>query len=274
MQIQIQYNPAHSLATVHLNAGESIRAESSAMVSMSRGIDVQTNAGHSAGGGFLGGLKRAVVGGESFFQNLYTARVNGAHVSLAPRLCGSMVVHEVQPGVVLVPGQVESDASIAYGAPGVRSNLGLLEAVRARRPGDHLVYKPHPDVLAAKRPGDAGIDAARRWCDEIVTDIPMHRLLERVDEVQVLTSLAGFEALLRGKPVVCHGHPFYAGWGLTDDVLPGQVYVGQDGAQIGDRFIPPGAIEMLRANPALSSEFERKYGLGTAAVILNIPGEQ
>jgi capsular polysaccharide export protein len=122
--------------------------------------------------------------------------------------------------VVLVPGQVESDASIAYGAPGVRSNLGLLEAVRARRPGDHLVYKPHPDVLAAKRPGDAGVDAARRWCDEIVTDIPMHRLLERVDEVQVLTSLAGFEALLRGKPVVCHGHPFYAGWGLTDDVLP------------------------------------------------------
>jgi uncharacterized protein (TIGR00266 family) len=101
MQIQIQYNPAHSLATVHLNAGESIRAESSAMVSMSRGIDVQTNAGHSAGGGFLGGLKRAVVGGESFFQNLYTARVNGAHVSLAPRLCGSMVVHEVQPGVDL-----------------------------------------------------------------------------------------------------------------------------------------------------------------------------
>jgi len=29
---------------------------------------------------------RAVVGGESFFQNLYTARSNGAHVSLAPRL--------------------------------------------------------------------------------------------------------------------------------------------------------------------------------------------
>jgi capsular polysaccharide export protein len=122
--------------------------------------------------------------------------------------------------VVLVPGQVESDASIAYGAPGVRSNLALLEAVRARRPDAHLVYKPHPDVLAAKRPGDAGIDAARRWCDEIVTEIPMHRLLERVDELQVLTSLAGFEALLRGKPVVCHGHPFYAGWGLTDDVLP------------------------------------------------------
>ncbi|HWA72073.1 MAG TPA: TIGR00266 family protein [Polyangiaceae bacterium] len=101
MQIDIQYNPAHSLATVHLNAGESIRAEASAMVSMTRNIDVQTNAGHAAGGGFFGGLKRAVVGGESFFQNLYTARGYGAHVTLAPRLCGSMVVHEMNPAVDL-----------------------------------------------------------------------------------------------------------------------------------------------------------------------------
>ena len=121
---------------------------------------------------------------------------------------------------MLVPGQVETDASIAYGAPGVRSNLDLLRAVRARRPDAHLVYKPHPDVLAGKRPRGELEDEARRWCDEIVTDVPMHRLLEAVDELQVLTSLAGFEALLRGKPVVCHGSPFYAGWGLTEDVLP------------------------------------------------------
>ena len=48
----------------------------------------------------------------------------------------------------------------------------------------------------------------------------MHYLLERVDEVHVMTSLAGFEALLRGRKVVCHGQPFYAGWGLTQDLLP------------------------------------------------------
>lgn len=122
--------------------------------------------------------------------------------------------------VVLVPGQVENDASIAYGAPGIRRNLELLRAVRERRPDVHLVYKPHPDVLAGKRPGGEHEEEARRWCDEIVTDVPMHRLLEAVDELQVLTSLAGFEALLRGKPVVCHGQPFYAGWGLTEDRLP------------------------------------------------------
>jgi capsular polysaccharide export protein len=58
-----------------------------------------------------------------------------------------------------------------------------------------------------------------QWCDEIVTDVSMATLLETVDVVHVLTSLAGFEALLRGKHVVCHGLPFYAGWGLTDDVV-------------------------------------------------------
>jgi capsular polysaccharide export protein len=121
--------------------------------------------------------------------------------------------------VILVPGQVENDASIAWGAPGVRTNLGLLQAVRASNAGAWIVYKPHPDVLAGKRPGSADVEASRQWCDETVTDVPIHRLFEKVDELHVLTSLAGFEALLRGKPVTCHGSPFYAGWGLTRDVL-------------------------------------------------------
>lgn len=121
--------------------------------------------------------------------------------------------------VVLVPGQVENDASITFGAPGVRTNLGLLEAVRHARPDAWIVYKPHPDVLAGKRPGEAGVEEAKRWCDQVVTDVPIHRLFAQVDELQVLTSLAGFEALLRGVPVVCHGLPFYAGWGLTEDRL-------------------------------------------------------
>ena len=35
-----------------------------------------------------------------------------------------------------------------------------------------------------------------------------------------MTSLVGFEALLRGLPVVTYGQPFYAGWGLTRDHAP------------------------------------------------------
>ena len=57
-----------------------------------------------------------------------------------------------------------------------------------------------------------------RWCDEVVIDIAMGELLTVVDEVHVLTSLTGFEALLRGKMVICYGQPFYAGWGLTNDL--------------------------------------------------------
>jgi len=119
--------------------------------------------------------------------------------------------------VVLVVGQVEDDAAVTYGAPGIRTNIGLLRAVRAERPDAWLVYKPHPDVVARLRDAGNGESAARESCDEIVVDATMDALLRDVDEVHVLTSLAGFEALLRGTRVVTWGCPFYAGWGLTED---------------------------------------------------------
>lgn len=126
--------------------------------------------------------------------------------------------------VILVPGQVETDASIAYGAPEgictVRRNMDLLRAVREANPEAWVVYKPHPDVLAGLRVKGADEDAALRWCDEQVIDVPMGELLGQVDEVHVITSLAGFEALLRGKKVTCYGQPFYSGWGLTSDKAP------------------------------------------------------
>ena len=122
--------------------------------------------------------------------------------------------------VILVPGQVESDASIAYGAAGARHNMALLRHVREHHPDAYVVYKPHPDVAARLRILGQDEDQARRWCDEVVADVSMGELLDAVDEVHVMTSLAGFEALLRGKTVVCHGQPFYAGWGLTRDMHP------------------------------------------------------
>ncbi len=125
--------------------------------------------------------------------------------------------------VVLVVGQVESDASLAWGAPGVRANLELLRRVREACPDAHVLYKPHPDVVAGLRKLGAGEQSAGELCDELVGEVAMGELLGALgerDEVHVMTSLAGFEALLRGVPVVCHGQPFYAGWGLTRDMLP------------------------------------------------------
>lgn len=122
--------------------------------------------------------------------------------------------------VVLVPGQVESDASLTFGGAHVRTNMALLQAVRCAAPDAYVIYKPHPDVVAGMRARGQGEDTALRWCDAVVTDVPMAQLLQQVDEVHVLTSLAGFEALLRNRKVVCYGLPFYAGWGLTQDVVP------------------------------------------------------
>ncbi len=121
--------------------------------------------------------------------------------------------------MILVPGQVESDASLAFGAPGVRSNIGLLKAVREANPAAYVIYKPHPDVYARLRAEGQGEQDAHLWCDEVVTEAAMGAMLTLVDEVHVMTSLAGFEALLRGKLVTCYGQPFYAGWGLTRDIV-------------------------------------------------------
>ena len=119
--------------------------------------------------------------------------------------------------VILVVGQVESDASLRFGAPNIRTNRALLERVREEAPDAYIVYKPHPDVMAGLRGSREDEVALRELCDELVDGYPMHQLIDAVDRVHVLTSLAGFEALLRGKPVTTHGLPFYAGWGLTDD---------------------------------------------------------
>ena len=59
-----------------------------------------------------------------------------------------------------------------------------------------------------------------RWADVTLTDTPIGPLLARVDAVWTITSLAGFEALLRGCTVTTLGAPFYAGWGLTRDLGP------------------------------------------------------
>ena len=122
--------------------------------------------------------------------------------------------------VILVPGQVESDASIAHGCPAEKTNMGLLRTVRNAHRDAYLVYKPHPDVVARLRLPGQDEHEALRWCSEVLVDADMSDLIAEVDEVHVLTSLAGFEALLRGKPVSCYGQPFYAGWGLTHEFLP------------------------------------------------------
>lgn len=116
---------------------------------------------------------------------------------------------------ILVPGQVEDDASIRLGTTDVSSNAALLDAVRRANPAAIIAYKPHPDVEAGLRPG--AVPDAAALADAVLTQTDPIAALDHVDEVWTMTSLLGFEALLRGKQVTCLGSPFYAHWGLTDD---------------------------------------------------------
>ncbi len=121
--------------------------------------------------------------------------------------------------VVLVPGQVEDDASIRFGCVDVRTNMGLLKAARSAHPEAYIVYKPHPDVASSNRKGRVALAAAREFADHVETAVSIVSCIEACDVVHTMTSLSGFDALLRGKRVVVYGRPFYAGWGLTEDVV-------------------------------------------------------
>ena len=121
--------------------------------------------------------------------------------------------------VILVPGQVETDASILRGCGEVRTNLALLRAVRKENPDAFIIYKPHPDVLLSGRTG-GDLSACAELADVVETRRDILSCIEAADEVHTMTSLAGFEALLRGKRVVTWGQPFYAGRGLTEDRAP------------------------------------------------------
>jgi len=116
---------------------------------------------------------------------------------------------------ILVPGQVEDDASIRLGTTEVATNRALLQAARAANPAAVLLYKPHPDVEAGLRAG--AVPEAGEIADAVLTETDPIAAIEASDAVWTMTSTLGFEALLRGKEVTCLGQPFYAGWGLTDD---------------------------------------------------------
>jgi capsular polysaccharide export protein len=127
--------------------------------------------------------------------------------------------HQTNRRIVLVPGQVEDDASIRFGCGEVSDNLSLLKAARKTCPDALLVYKPHPDVVVRNRKGRVHRNDALRYADVIETEVSIVSCIEACDELHTMTSLSGFDALLRRKSVFVYGKPFYAGWGLTTDCI-------------------------------------------------------
>jgi uncharacterized protein (TIGR00266 family) len=97
MDFEILYQPSYALVRVRLNSEEAITAEAGAMVSMSSGISLQTQ----AAGGFWSSLRRSFLGGESFFVNTFKATVPG-EVTFAPPLPGDIVHLRLTEETVLV----------------------------------------------------------------------------------------------------------------------------------------------------------------------------
>jgi capsular polysaccharide export protein len=147
---------------------------------------------------------------------LVTSKISKYNLPAAGRLD---ITARPEQRVLLVPGQVADDASVRLGTQDVSDNLSLVRAVRRAHPDAYIVYKPHPDVLSGNRKGSLRDVADAPW-DLVVGQVPMAACLAAVHEVHTMTSLVGFEALLRGLPVTTYGQPFYAGWGLTHDLAP------------------------------------------------------
>jgi uncharacterized protein (TIGR00266 family) len=87
MQTSIGNKPSFASATVRLDPGESVKAEAGVMVAMGPGVEIATG----TQGGLLKGLRRSVLGGESFFMNTFTAGSSGGEVVFAPSLPGDIV---------------------------------------------------------------------------------------------------------------------------------------------------------------------------------------
>ena len=119
---------------------------------------------------------------------------------------------------ILVLGQVEDDRSVLLGCETIRTNAALLTEVRRLNPDAFLIWRDHPDVRAGNRIGVLPPDAAA-LADARADDLDVVACIEAADAVAVMTSLACFEALIRGKRVLTFGRPFFAGWGLTQDAL-------------------------------------------------------
>nr|WP_284041617.1 hypothetical protein [Halomonas olivaria] len=118
---------------------------------------------------------------------------------------------------VLVLGQVEDDASIQYGCEKKLTNNDVVRLAVKENPDAQVIYKPHPDVMNGHRPYQSNPTDVENISLVLTNDVPLANAFETVDHVYTITSLGGFEALLRGIKVTTLGCPFYSGWGLTDD---------------------------------------------------------
>jgi uncharacterized protein (TIGR00266 family) len=153
MRISLEQAPSFTLGRVALEAGESFKAESGAMVSMTGTLDIQTK----MQGGLLASLARSVLTKESFFQNTFTAARGAGEVTLAPALPGD-IRHRVLRGdeIILQSGSyLGSDPRVGIetkwgGAKTFFAREGLF-LLRAHGEGD-LLFSSYGAIVEVEVP--------------------------------------------------------------------------------------------------------------------------
>jgi len=100
MNVTTRHNPSFAVARITLSAGESVKAESDAMMASSIGVSVEAK----MQGGLMKGLKRSMLGGESLFVTTFTAASDGDWVDVAANLPGDIAVLEVTNQLNLTKG--------------------------------------------------------------------------------------------------------------------------------------------------------------------------
>lgn len=94
MNYEIRYRPSYSMLVMKLEPGETITAEAGAMTYMNQHIDVKTRKRER---GILGSLGLALIGGQSFFVNDYTATGGVGEAGFVAAPVGDIEVLEVGP---------------------------------------------------------------------------------------------------------------------------------------------------------------------------------
>lgn len=107
VKVTITDRPSFAKARVELAPGESVKAESGAMLAMEGDVDIKT-----ASGGIMKGLKRTFMGGESFFQNTFTAGTGGGAVHFCPNLPGDLWHTKLEGRTLVV-----QDGSYLFSSP-------------------------------------------------------------------------------------------------------------------------------------------------------------
>jgi len=156
MQVEIVASPAFAFATVTLPPGGEVKTEAGSMAAYSDGVEVETK----SGGGFMKGLRRSVLGGESFFVNTYRS-TNGGSVSVSPSLPGDMTMVPIDGSQALFVQSgswIASDPSIEVdtkwgGAKTFFSGAGLF-LLKCTGRGDILMSSFGAILTRTLGPGD------------------------------------------------------------------------------------------------------------------------